>query len=86
MAVARKRTKMKRTQVCLMPEEYEKARRMADARRVSLSQVVRELLRSAPEDECSTNDPLRDIIGMVKDVIPNASQTIDEVVYGEDIR
>lgn len=86
MAVARNRTRMKRTQISLTADDFSKARRMAETRRVSLSQVVRDLLRSAPEEETSPRGPLDDIIGMVTDVIPNASQTIDEVVYGDDLR
>lgn len=86
MAVVRNRTRMKRTQVSLTTEDYSKARRMAETRHVSMSQVVRDLLRSAPEDEALAGGPLGDLIGMVKDVIPNASQTIDEVVYGDDLR
>lgn len=86
MAVTKKRARMKRTQVSLTTEDFNKARRLAETRHVSLSQVVRDLLRSAPEDESFAEDPLRGIIGMVKDVIPNASQSVDEVVYGDDLR
>lgn len=86
MAVAKKRTKMKRTQISLMPEDYDKARRMAEARRSSLSQVIRELLRSAPEDEGPLNDPLRDIIGIVTDADPRGSVDHDEFIYGSDVR
>ena len=86
MAVARKRTKMRRTQISLLPEDYDKALRMAEARHSSLSQVVRDLLRSAPEDERCISDPLRDLIGIVEDADPRGSLDHDEFLYGSDIR
>lgn len=84
MSIARRRVKMKRTQISLTNEDFEKARRIAETRHISLSQVVRDLLRGAQELESPAGGPLRDIIGMVKDDIPNASETVDEVVYGGD--
>lgn len=86
MAVARKRAKMKRTQISLTSEDFEKARRIAESRHVSLSQVVRDLLRSAPEEEIPVKGPLDDIIGMVKDADPRGSVDHDEFIYGPDIR
>jgi len=85
MAVAKKRTRMKRTQISLMPEDYDKAQRIAERHHTSLSQVVRDLLRGAPEDECFIADPLRDLIGMVKDADPRGSVDHDEFLYGHDI-
>lgn len=84
MAVARKRAKMRRTQVSLTDEDYNFACRIAAQRHQSLSQVVREALRREAEAEEVFFDPLRGIIGIVKDDIPNASESIDEVVYGDD--
>ena len=85
MAVAKKRTKMRRTQISLLDEDYDKARRMADRRRSSLSLVVRELLRNAPEDDGLIVDPLRNLIGMVTDADPRGSVDHDEFIYGPDI-
>ena len=84
-AVARKRPKMRRTQISLLPEDYDKARRMADMRRISLSRVVRELVRSAPEGDSLAADPLRDLIGIVKDADPRGSEDHDEFIYGPDV-
>ena len=90
MAVAGKRPKMKRTQVCLMPDEYEMARSMARARRVSLSQVVRDALRSEAERsgeiERKRSARMLSIVGIVKNADPDDSVRLDEIIYGKDIR
>lgn len=86
MAVARKHTKMRRTQISLLQEDYDKALRIAAARQSSLSQVVRELLREAPEYGESPADPLRHLIGIVKDAPPDGSVKHDEYIYGPDLR
>ena len=85
MAVARNRTRMKRTQVSLTVEDYDVARRIALQRHQSLSQVVREALRREAEVERLRADPLRDFIGTVDCDDPHASETIDEVVYGDSV-
>jgi hypothetical protein len=86
MAVAKKRTKMKRTQISLMPEDYDKALRMAQARRSSLSQVVRDLLRGAPEQDEKHFDPLRGLIGIADGGPADGSVDHDRYIYGPDIR
>lgn len=85
MAVARKRTRMKRTQVCLTIEDYDVVRGMAERRHQSLSQVVRGAIRREAEAERFLIDPLRDLIGCAECDDPHASETIDDVVYGDDI-
>jgi hypothetical protein len=84
MRVARKRTRMKRTQISLLPEQFDKAMRMARMRGDSLSGVVRNLLDRAPETGAEFDDPLSDIIGMVEDADPDGSVKVDEMVYGPD--
>ncbi len=84
MAVARRRPKMKRTQISLEPEQFEKAVRMARRRRGSVSGVIRELLDLAPESDSEFDDPLSDIVGMDKEGDPDGSVSVDEVVYGPD--
>ena len=102
MSVARKRTKMRRTQISLTIEDYDVARRIAAERHKSLSQVFREALRREAEAQRLSADPLkdfieaeaqrlradplRDFIGIVTDRIPHASETIDEVVYDDSLR
>jgi hypothetical protein len=85
MAITRKRPKMKRTQICLLPEQLDKATRMARRRGESVSKVMRDLLNDAPESDPRLDDPLFGLIGMVNDADPNGSTTVDEVVYGPDI-
>ena len=85
MAVAKKRPRMRRTQISLLPEEYELAKRMAAERGVSLSQVVRDAIRDSAESEPRSHDPLRDLIGMVKNADPDGSVKHDEMIYGEGI-
>ncbi len=86
MAVAKKRTKMKRTQISLTTEDYDVARQIADRRQKSVSQVFREAIRREAQAERLRMDPLRELIGIVTDDIPHASESIDEVVYGDNIR
>ena len=86
MAVARKRRRMTRTQICLLPEELETARRMARQRGASVSQVMRAGLRREAEAEQACDDPLRDIIGMLKDGDPDGAEKHDEIIYGPRVR
>lgn len=85
MAVAKKRQKMTRTQICLLPEELETARQIARRRHASVSQVMRAALCREAQAEADYEDPLKDLIGMLKDGDPDGSVRIDEVVYGPDI-
>ncbi len=83
MAVRRKRPKMRRTQICLMPEDYETAKRISKKRGVSLSQFVRDAVKREAEVESSASrDPLLDLIGMVKNAGPDDSVRHDDIIYG----
>jgi hypothetical protein len=85
MAVTKRKPRMKRTQVSLSSDEYEMAKVMARERGVSLSQIIREAVRGKVLPEHVVKDPLRNIIGIVKDADPNASVNHDEIIYGKDI-
>ncbi len=86
MALIKRKTKMRRTQVSLMPEDYELAKKIAAKRGASLSQVVRDALRKEMDAEITTYDPLGAMIGIVDNADPNASEKLDEIIYGRDIR
>ena len=85
MPVTKKRTRMKRTQISLMPEQYETARRLAEERGVSLSQVMRDAFERMEEADRASRrqqlESLRGLIGIVKDADPNSSVDIDRVLY-----
>ncbi|MEM7482547.1 MAG: ribbon-helix-helix protein, CopG family [Acidobacteriota bacterium] len=71
---------MVRTQISLPAEEYEAAK--AEARRlgISFAEYLRRALRATlPVDE---SKPWMKMAGMVDAGDPEASQRIDEVVYG----
>ena len=85
MVVAKKR-KMRRTQVSLTSEQLEAGRRMARERGVSLSQVVRDSLEHAQREERLRAARLFSIVGLVKGADPDGSESVDEAVYGTDIR
>jgi len=86
MAVTGKKPKMQRTQISLTTEDYETARRIAAERGESLSQVVRDALRREAGAPNTSYDPLGPIIGIVDSADPNASEDLDEAIYGRGIR
>jgi len=86
MAVARKRPKMRRMQISLSDEQWERARRLAARSGTSVAQVFREGLEYV---EKAMGDEDRDyfsrmwsIVGMVKGADPNASVNHDDIIYG----
>jgi hypothetical protein len=86
MAVARKRQKMKRMQISVSPEQFEKAKRIAARRSVSMSQVCRDGIdcvdqRDEEEDQ-EYFDRMWSIVGIVKGADPNASANHDDILYG----
>ena len=86
MAVVRKKPKMKRTQISLPLDQYEAVKRMAEEREISLSQVLRDAIQDEMDQERARVERMLSIIGMVEGTDPLGSVTVDEVVYGEDIR
>ena len=86
MAVVRKKPKMKRTQISLSLDQYEAVKRMAEEREISLSQVLRDAIQDEMDQERARVERMLSIIGMVEGTDPLGSVTVDEVVYGEDIR
>ncbi len=90
MPTTRNRLKMKRTQISLLPEQFEAAKRIAQEEGVSISQVFRDALESVEKSRAAVADeiydPFRGIIGIGEDCDPRASEDIDEVLYGPDFR
>ena len=71
---------MIRTQISLSKEEYEAAKREAQRLGISLTELLRRSLRTVlPVDDTK---PWMRYAGMVESGDPDASQCIDEVVYG----
>ena len=72
---------MIRTQVSLTEEEYEAAKREAKRLGISLAELLRRSLRTMiPVD---SSKPWMSYAGMVETDVPNASQTVDDLVYGQ---
>ncbi len=71
---------MIRTQVSLTKEEYDAARQEAKRLGISLAELLRRSLRTMlPVDE---EKPWMRYAGLVESGDPQASQHIDEIVYG----
>jgi len=83
MAVARKRQKMRRTQISLTEEQFQRAKDMARRRGTSMSQLVRDGLDILGRDEVDPWDGLLSIIGMAEGTY-DGSTTVDEVLYDGD--
>jgi hypothetical protein len=72
---------MIRTQISLSEEEYEAAKLEAQRLGISLAELLRRSLRTMlPVDE---NKPWMRYAGMIESGDANASQRIDDVVYGQ---
>jgi len=71
---------MIRTQISLGQEEYELAKREAARLGISLAELTRRALRASLPIEA--NEPWMRYCGFVESGDANASEHIDEVVYG----
>ena len=72
---------MIRTQISLSRREYHSAKREAARLGISLAELLRRSLRSIlPSDD---SKPWMRYAGMIETGDPKASQTIDDVVYGQ---
>lgn len=75
---------MTRTQISLDPDLYERAKEEARQRRISFAELVRRSLAQSlgpAEDQ-----PWMRLAGALETNDPDASATIDEVVYGRERR
>ncbi len=72
---------MIRTQISLSEQEYEAAKREAEALGISLAELLRRSLRSMLPADASK--PWMRYAGMVETGDPRSSERIDEVVYGD---
>ena len=72
---------MIRTQISLSEQEYDAAKREAEALGISLAELLRRSLRSMLPADASK--PWMRYAGMVETGDPRSSERIDEVVYGD---
>ena len=72
---------MIRTQISLSEQEYDAAKREAEALGISLAELLRRSLRSMLPADASK--PWMRYAGMVETGDPLSSERIDEVVYGD---
>lgn len=88
MAVTRKRQKMRRVQISITDEQYQKAKRLAEKRQASLSEVFRTGLECVDarteEEDREYFEKMWSIVGKLKGADPHGSQNVDEVVYDQD--
>ena len=72
---------MVRTQVSLTEQEYDAAKREAARLGISLAALLRQSLRALlPVDSAK---PWMRYAGMIETGDPNASRSIDDIVYGQ---
>lgn len=74
---------MIRTQISLDPELYEEARREAASRGISFAELVRRALAQVVRQDGGEAPWLR-LAGAVEEAGPDASLTVDAVVYGRE--
>jgi hypothetical protein len=75
---------MIRTQISLDGQEYDRAKREAKARGISVAEFVRRAIRDAmPADAPNANKPWMEFAGLVESGNPRSSQTVDDIVYGQ---
>jgi hypothetical protein len=72
--------KLKRTQISLSENEYKLARQEASRRGISLAELFRQGMRSVLPVE--TDKPWMKYSGFISSGDPQASEKVDEVVYG----
>ncbi|OFW28425.1 MAG: hypothetical protein A3H97_14850 [Acidobacteria bacterium RIFCSPLOWO2_02_FULL_65_29] len=72
---------MVRTQISLSEEEYKAAKHEAGRLGISLAELLRRSLRTILPADASR--PWMRYAGMIETGDPNASRTIDDVVYGQ---
>jgi len=86
MAVARKRMKMKRTQICFTDRQWEVAKRLAESKGVSVGQALRDLVDAAEQSfdewEQKRREAMWSIVGMAEGANPKAAVNHDEILYG----
>ena len=73
---------MTRTQISLDPEVYERAKEEAQRRRISFAELVRRSLAQTlgPRED----QPWMGFAGALASGDPDASSSVDEVVYGRE--
>lgn len=72
-------------QIALEPELYEQAREEADRRGISLTELVQKVLRDALREAVEELEkPWMRYAGIFDSGDPNASQTVNEVVYDRE--
>ncbi|HEX9735077.1 MAG TPA: CopG family transcriptional regulator [Thermoanaerobaculia bacterium] len=75
---------MIRTQVSLDARTYEEARREASRQGISFAELCRRALRQVLRRPAREERPWMRFAGAVKADVPDASASVDEVVYGRE--
>lgn len=76
---------MAKPEIALEPELYEQARREAERQGISLSELVQKILRDALKEAVEDlQKPWMRYAGIFDSGDPDASQTVDEVVYNRE--
>lgn len=69
------------TQVSLEEQDYEAAKKQAEAEGISLAELIRRALRDQLSAE--PDKPWMQYIGIIEDGDPNPAESIDDIVYLE---
>lgn len=76
---------MTKAEIALEPELYEQAQEEADRRGMSLTELVQKILREALQEAVEELEkPWMRYAGIFDSGDPNASQTVNEVVYDRE--
>ena len=75
---------MIRTQVSLDVRMYEEARQEASRQGISFAELCRRALRQILRRPSREEQPWMRFAGVVKAEMPEASESVDEVVYGRE--
>jgi predicted DNA-binding ribbon-helix-helix protein len=76
-----------RTQIYLPRRLHQSLRKAAKARRVSMAQLIREAAEEAlRRPETLQEDPLADLVGVIRDAPPDLAEAHDHYLYGSPRR
>ena len=83
MPTARKRPRMRRTQISLPADELNAVREMAARRGTSMSRVFRSGVKKELSEEQAIREAMFSIIGMGPGSDPEGSERHDDIIYGQ---
>lgn len=80
--MAKRTSKLKRTQISLSDEELQTVRRLARERKISMSGVIRGAIRREAESAAEGSESLMKIVGLGESDGTSDSTNPDDLIYG----